>query len=180
MNALDLIADDHRRVEDLFRQYEASTEPDDQTRIVHEVIHELAVHGEIEELLFYPQVREKATGGEQLADEAIHEHLEMKETLNALDSMDATDTAFHDRMRELMAEVRHHVGEEENDIFPHIREAVSAEDLEQLGDRMERAKGMVPTRPHPDAPTSPGAKAAASPPVALVDRIRDAIRSARD
>lgn len=177
VNALDLIAQDHRNVEDLFGQYERATDTDEQTRIVHEVIHELAVHGEVEELLFYPRVREKAAEGERLTDEAVHEHVEMKKTLNELDSMTASDEGFDDRMRELIAEVRHHVGEEENDIFPQIRAAVSEQELEDLGQQLQRAKSVVPTRPHPNAPTSPGGKAAAAPGAALVDRIRDAVRS---
>lgn len=178
INALELIADDHREVESLFQQYEATTDPDEQTRLVHEAIHELAVHGEVEELLFYPRVRELAPQGDRLAEDALHEHVEMKKTLNDLDSMSAQDAGFHDRMRELMAEVRHHVGEEENEIFPGIRQVMSTEDLDELGQRMQRAKAVVPTRPHPHAPTSPGAKAAAAPAVALVDRVRDAIRNA--
>jgi hypothetical protein len=92
----------------------------------------------------------------------------------------ADEPGFDDRMRELIAEVRHHVQEEEGELFPAIRQALSEEDLRELGERMERARSMVPTRPHPNAPTSPGAKAAAGPPVALIDRIRDAIRSAGD
>ena len=180
VNALDLIAEDHRRVEQLFVEYEQALESDEQTRIVHDVVHELAVHGEVEELLFYPRVREKAPEGDRLAEEAVHEHVEMKKTLNDLDSMTAEDDGFSERMHELMEEVRHHVGEEENDIFPAIREALTTEELEDLGKQLQQVKATVPTRPHPKAPTSPGKKAAAAPAVALVDRIRDAIRHATD
>jgi hemerythrin superfamily protein len=180
MNAVELLARDHREVEGLFTQYETSTDTDRKTEIAHEVVHELAVHGEIEELRFYPRLREVLDNGDQLADEAIEEHLTIKQTLNEIDSMSAEDPGFDDRMRELMAEVRHHVEEEEAELFPGIRQALSEEQLRELGERMERARSMVPTRPHPNAPTSPGAKAAASPPVALIDRIRDAIRNASD
>lgn len=176
-NALELIAQDHRRVEDLFGQYERASDPDEQTEIVHEVIHELAVHGEVEELLFYPRVRESAPEGGRLAEEAEHEHVEMKETLNELDSMTAHDDEFADKMAELMSEVRHHVQEEENEIFPAIRQVMSDDELAELGGRLEGAKSLVPTRPHPKAPTSPAGKAVAGPGAALVDRVRDALRS---
>lgn len=180
VNALDVIAADHRHVEALFVEYERATTPEEQTRIVHDVIHELAVHGEVEELLFYPRVKEKAPEGDRLAEDAVHEHVEMKKTLNDLDSMSAEDDGFDMRMRELMQEVRHHVGDEENEIFPRIRQVMTEEDLQDLGKRLQQAKSMVPTRPHPKAPTSPGAKAVAAPGAALVDRIRDAIRGARE
>lgn len=179
-DALQLLSKDHQKVEDLFSRFSTSTDPQERTEIVHEVIHELAVHGEVEELVFYPRLREAVPEGDDLAEESIHEHVEMKETLNALDSMTAGDEGFDERMGELVSEVRHHVQEEENEIFPKIRAAVSEEDLREMGERMQRAKGMVPTRPHPQAPTSPGAKMAAGAPVALVDRIRDAVRGAAD
>lgn len=179
-DGIQVLIDDHREVENLFQQYEKTTDPSEQTRIVHQVIHELAVHGEIEELLFYPRLRTSLPDGNELADEAVHEHVEIKETLNALDKMQAGDDGFDTRMNELMAEVRHHVEEEENDIFPKIREALPAEQLDRLGNSLRGAKAIVPTRPHPSAPTGPVGKLAASPPVALIDRVRDVVRTWRD
>ncbi|HVM14346.1 MAG TPA: hemerythrin domain-containing protein, partial [Egibacteraceae bacterium] len=179
-DALELIAADHRKVEDLFSRFERSSDPQERTEIVHEVVHELVVHGEVEELVFYPRLRQAVPDGSDLADEALHEHVEMKETLNDLDGMTADDDAFDERMRELMDEVRHHVEEEESDIFPKVRQAISEDDLRDMGDRMQRAKAMVPTRPHPNAPTGPVGKLAAGAPVAIVDRVRDALRNAAD
>lgn len=175
-DAIELIKRDHRNVEEMFSQYERTQDPDERTRIAHDAVHELAVHGEIEELRFYPRMREVLPNGDQLADEAIGEHVEAKQTLNEIDSMTAHDDGFHERMTELMAEIRHHVQEEESEMLPAIREQLSAEELADLGEKLQDAKSMVPTRPHPNAPTTPGAKAVAGPPVALVDRIRDAIR----
>lgn len=175
-DALELLKRDHRNVEGMFYQYEQAQDPDERTRIAHEVVNELAVHGEIEELRFYPRMREVLPNGDKLADEAISEHLEAKQVLNEIDSMTAHDDGFHERMTQLMADIRHHVEEEETEMLPAIRRQLSAEELADLGEKMESARSMVPTRPHPNAPTSPGAKAAAGPPMALVDRVRDAIR----
>lgn len=179
-DGIQVLIDDHREVESLFAQYEKSSDRGEQTRIVHKVIHQLAVHGEIEELLFYPRLRTALPEGNELADEAVHEHLTIKQVLNQLDRMTAEDDGFEDRMRDLMAEVRHHVEEEENEIFPKIREAVDADQIQRLGTSLQGAKAIVPTRPHPSAPTGPVGKLATSPPVALIDRVRDAIRGWRD
>lgn len=179
-DGIQVLVDDHREVENLFQQYEKSDDTGEQTRIVHQVIHELAVHGEIEELLFYPRLRAALPDGNSLADEAVHEHLEIKQTLNKLDKMTAEDDGFATLMQSLMAEVRHHVEEEENDIFPKIREAVAADQLDKLGTSLQGAKAIVPTRPHPSAPTGPVGKLATSPPVALIDRVRDQVRKWRD
>lgn len=179
-DALELIAADHRKVEDLFSRFEQATDAQIRTEIVHAVVHELAVHGEVEELVFYPRLREAVPDGNDLVEEALHEHVEMKETLNALDGMTADDDGFDERMRELMDEMRHHVQEEENDIFPKVRDAISNHDLREMGERMQRAKLMVPTRPHPKAPTSPVGKTLGAPVLGLVDRVRDALRNAAD
>lgn len=180
MDALELITADHQKVRDLFDRFEQTTDPQARTEIVHAVVHELAVHGEIEELIFYPELRDALPDGDKVVDEAVNEHVEMKETLNALDGMTANDNSFDARMGELMAEVRHHMQEEEDEIFPKVRDAIGNHDLREMGGRMERAKLVVPTRPHPNAPTGPVGKAVAGPAVALVDRVRDAVRRATD
>ena len=179
-DAIQVLTDDHREVENLFGQYEKATDPGEQTRIVHQVIHELAIHGEIEELLLYPRLRTALPGGNDLADEAVHEHVEIKQTLNELDKMSAGDDGFDDRMRELMAEVRHHVEEEEGEIFPAVRNAFDADQLRTLGTSLVAAKAFVRSRPHPGAPTGPLGKLATSPPMTLIDRVRDAVRSWKD
>src|SRR3712207_3107682 len=120
-DAITLLTEDHRKVESLFARYESSRDPQEQTEIVHEVIHELAIHGEIEELIFYPALRNALPDGDGLADEAVHEHVEIKETLNELDKMTAGDEGFDTKMRELMAEVRHHVEDEEAEVLPKFR-----------------------------------------------------------
>lgn len=179
-DAVQVLTDDHREVENLFQQYEKATDPGEQTRVVHQVIHELAIHGEIEELLLYPRLRTALPDGNDVADEAVGEHLGIKQTLNKLDKMSAEDDGFAQRMRELMAEVRHHVEEEEGEMFPAVRDAFSAEQLRTLGSSLQAAKSFVPTRPHPRAPTGPIGKIVMSPPVALIDRVRDALRSWKD
>jgi hemerythrin superfamily protein len=179
-DAVDVLIHEHRHIEELFAAYEASSEPADQTKVAHAVVHDLAVHGEIEELLFYPRIRAVLPDGDALADEAVHEHLEIKRTLNDIDRMRAEDDGFDRKMRELIAEVRHHVEEEESELFPRIRDAVDRDDLVALAGHLAAARAMVPTRPHPNAPTQPLAKVAISPPVVLVDRVRDAIRGWAD
>lgn len=180
MDALELISADHQKVRGLFGRFGEATDPQVRTEIVHAVVHELAVHGEIEELIFYPELRKALPDGDELADEAVQEHVDMKETLNALDGMSAGDDSFDQRMGELMAEVRHHMQEEEDEIFPKVRDAIGNHDLREMGGRMQRAKLVVPTRPHPHAPTGPVGKAVTGPAVALVDRVRDAVRQATD
>lgn len=177
-DVLRILAADHRDVEDLFQRYEAANDPAEKTKIAHSIVHELAVHAEVEELYFYPRLRDEFHDGAELTDGAVNEHMRMKQALNDIDSMTAVDDEFDGLMRTLVREVRHHVRGEESDLFPRAREVLSAEQRRDLGARLERARSMVPTRPHSDAPTPPGAETGAEPPTALSDRVRNAVRAA--
>ena len=106
-------------------------------------------------------------------DESLHEHQEVKETLAALEDMDPADAAYDQTVASLIADVRHHVEEEEGEMFPKLRSALSAEQLGDIGQKLADGKAKAPTHPHPAAPSSgPGAKVA-GPAAGAVDRVRD-------
>ena len=58
-------------------------------------------------------------------------------------------------------------------MFPKLREAISANQLLEIGDKLEKAKKRAPTRPHPKAPNRPPANKMARPPAAVFDKARD-------
>ncbi len=60
-------------------------------------------------------------------------------------------------------------------MWPPLREALSPEQADELGDKLEAGKSTAPTRPHPHTPPSPGVLKAAGPAVAAADRARDAV-----
>jgi hypothetical protein len=76
-------------------------------------------------------------------------------------------------LQQLMDEVAAHVQDEENNLFPLLRQACSSEMLGDLGEKIRRAKAMAPTRPHPAAPDTPPANKLLAPGAGLVDRARD-------
>jgi hypothetical protein len=78
-------------------------------------------------------------------------------------------------MHELIGEIRHHVADEENDLFPKLRAACSEEQLQELGRKVEQVQKVAPTRPHPASPSEGTALAALAPGAGLVDRVRDAL-----
>ena len=171
MNAIDLIVQDHREVDELFGELEDGG--GDRTALVHDVIRELSIHAAIEEQFLYPAMR-RLPGGEELVEEALDEHQEAKEALSELDGMDEDEPDFDAKVRSLIQDVRHHVEEEESDLLPKLRAALSDSELEELGQRMERGKAMAPTRPHPRAPSTPPGVVVAGAVAGVVDRARDA------
>jgi hemerythrin superfamily protein len=177
MDAINLTLQDHRHVESLFARYEALTGDGDRKRdIVHEIIRELSIHAAIEEQFLYPVMRSNLPDGKSLVEEAIQEHQEAKELLDELDGMTPDDGGYDERVRSLIRDVRHHVQEEEDELLPKLRSAVSQERLEQVGEAMEAGKRLAPTRPHPHAPSTPPGNIAVGPAAAVVDRVRDRLR----
>lgn len=177
MDAVKLLTNDHRTVEELFSRYQSlgADAPDQKKEIVQEIIRELSIHASIEEQVLYPGIRDVLSDGDDLAEEALSEHQEVKELLSHLDRMDPSDSGFDAKVRSVIDDVRHHVGEEESEMFPKLMSAVPRERLDGLGERMEKAKKVAPTRPHPMAPSTPPGNLVAGPMAAAVDRARDAV-----
>lgn len=175
-NLVMVITTDHRAVEAAFTELETKTmSPQTRRDLVDHVIAELVRHSVAEEQFMYPAVRKHVTGGDEIADHEIEEHAEAERVMKELDELDVTDPRFEPTLRELMSDIRHHVDEEESTLLPKLSAACSIDELQDLGMKVEAAKLVAPTRPHPSAPDTPPANLVLDPGAGLVDRIRDAI-----
>lgn len=181
VDGIELLTRDHRTVDDLFEQYEGLGPEDHANKrsLVDDMIRELSVHAAVEEQFLYPFIRDEVDGGDRLAQEGIEEHQEAKEILADLEDRQPSDPDFDARVRELIADVRHHVEEEEQEFFPALRAAATPEQLQDLGERLSTAKSAAPTRPHPGAPNTPPGNLAAGPAAGAVDRVKDAVTKDR-
>lgn len=186
MDATALLQRDHEAVEQLFRQFEKLTERAHKSKekIVLKIIRELAVHSAVEEMLFYPAVRTAGLkadtrAGGQASDavlESLEEHHIVKWTLSELEKMKPDDERYDAKVKVLMESVRHHVKEEQDELFPKARRLLGPKVLEELGTRMEKAKKLAPTRPHPRAPDQPPGNLVAGTMAAMMDRAKDMVR----
>ncbi|MFF1497284.1 hemerythrin domain-containing protein [Streptomyces sp. NPDC058304] len=149
MDAIVLLREDHKTVEELFKQFEKTGDEDaaERRRIADEVIEELTVHAWIEEQYFYPAAREAAPDTEDHVLESIEEHHTVIWTLSELKGMDPADERFKAKMSVLMEQVRHHFEEEETDWFPDVRKAMGRNRLLDLGAQLEEAKQQAPRDP---------------------------------
>jgi hemerythrin superfamily protein len=173
MNALTLLKQDHQAVESLFERFEKAgpNANAEKRRIAEKLIERLSTHAAIEEQLFYPAVRAKAEDQVPTILEALEEHHAAKLMLSELEKTPPTAERFDAKFTVLMENVRHHVEEEETDLFPKVREAFTVQELEELGDAMAQAKQTAPTRPHPFQPDEPPANVLLGMPVAVLDRL---------
>jgi hemerythrin superfamily protein len=175
MDAITLLRNDHKTVEQLFKRFEkagdgASVE---KRQIVDRIIEELSVHASIEEQVFYPVARATVPGAEDIALESLEEHHIVKWVLSELEKLDPADERFDAKVTVLIENVRHHVEEEENDFFPMVRAAHGRSALADLGDALASAKAGAPTHPHPRAPDAPPANAVVGAISGVVDRVAD-------
>ncbi len=172
---ISILVHDHREVEQMFVELETGQRDPKQRRdLVDKVITELVRHSVAEEEYLYPFTREVLPNGDQIADREIREHAEAEETMKSLEEVDATDSTFDQLLTRLMSDIRAHIEEEEDQLFPQLRAACDESRLIELGNKISQAKKVAPTRPHPSAPDKPPMDKILAPGAGLVDRIRDA------
>jgi hemerythrin-like domain-containing protein len=137
MDAITLLKQDHRKVEDLFKQFEGLGERAHKSRanIVKQVILELKVHTQIEEEIFYPAFKKEAEE-KDLVLEAIEEHNVAKFVIRSLLEIDETDETFDAKVTVLSELIDHHVKEEEKEMFPQAKQLFDKDRLTELGDKM--------------------------------------------
>ena len=177
MNAITLLKNDHKTVEQLFKRFEKSGPRALKTKqdIVERIVRELSIHAAIEEMVLYPAIREAAENGDmdKMVLESLEEHHLVKWVLWELERMSPDDERFDAKVTVLMENVRHHVAEEENELFPRVNKVYGRAQLADLGEAMENLKKTAPTHPHPRSPDEPPGNLVAGAGAALVDRALD-------
>ena len=182
-SVFDVLGHDHDEVKQMLSELEAgptaATGAGDndlvlRKKMVEQLIIEESKHEAVEEMFFWPAVREHLADGERLASTATEQEQEGKEVLHQLDKLDATQPEFEQLVAKFIQAGREHIGYEENQVWPALRTALNAQEANDLGDKLEAGKKTAPTRPHPNTPPAPGVLKAAGPAVAAADRARDA------
>ena len=115
----------------------------------------LSVHASIEEEIFYPAARRSRRDAGDEVLEALEEHHLVKLTLAELEPMDPAHERYAAKVTVLIENVRHHVEEEEGQLFPAVRKSLDTKQLREIGGELVAAKHTAPTRPHPEAPDTP-------------------------
>jgi hemerythrin superfamily protein len=176
-DALQVLIADHELVDGLFEKFEQAGDNAHKTKqkLVERIVKELSVHAAIEEMVFYPVVRELSEDIEHHVLESLEEHHVAKWMLSEIDGMDPTHERFDAKVTVLMENIRHHVEEEQDELFPMVRKAADRQTLQELGEALVKAKKVAPTHPHPRSPDTPPANLS-SLAAGLLDRVRDAVR----
>jgi hemerythrin superfamily protein len=140
-DAIALLRADHAKVQDLFSQFEKARADDRKRLLAQRICAELTVHTTIEEEIFYPAVRE-VLDDEDLLDEAAVEHASAKELISQIQAGSPEDDKWDAKVTVLGEYVKHHVKEEQNEMFPKLRKTKL--DLRLIGDQLRARKQQLP------------------------------------
>lgn len=142
MNAVDMLISDHRRVEKLFNEYKNPTNTSEKWDAAQQALMELQVHSKLEEEIFYPALRSRASELQDIVAEGYQEHATVDNLIMELKAMQPGDQRFASKFQELMQDVQHHVQEEETEMLPDARQKLGSE-ADQLGHEMTQRKEQL-------------------------------------
>jgi hemerythrin superfamily protein len=136
-DAIALLESDHRTVEKLFGRFKKARSARDRGRVGAQICRELTIHTQLEEKLFYPEAR-KHLRDEIMINEAVVEHTHLKELVRDLKAMKPGNAMYQADMKVLIDYVKHHVKEEERELFPKLRSTPM--DMDMIGEKMMAMK----------------------------------------
>jgi hemerythrin superfamily protein len=149
MDALELLKEDHRKVGDLFAQFNATEDEKKHQLLFEQIKGELETHTHIEETVLYPAF-EKYGELKAMVLEAYEEHKQIKTLISEVTALSEGSERFDSKLKVMGENVVHHVKEEESEMFAAVKKFLDPKQLEQLGQELEAAKKqfVTPSRKH--------------------------------
>lgn len=173
MDVVDILTTDHQEMMNLIAEIKRSPDGDQRRDLTDTVIAEVMRHSVAEEMYVYPVMEKYLPNGKEEVEHDKQEHDEIVQVMKQLEDADASEPGFLDRINVLEDKLRHHASDEEDDQFPKLRAHIPGEELVEMGKRVENAKQLAPTRPHPSAPHSELFHKSIGAGVGMIDRLRD-------
>lgn len=142
MDLISILKADHRSVDDLFERFQRHSARARKARetTVGRIVSELSLHAQLEEQVLYPTVREQLPDLAPTVFESLEEHRLVDWELSTIAKLPSDDERLDAKVSVLRELVRHHVEEEEHDLFPKLRTGLSRRDLQDLGETFRAAK----------------------------------------
>ena len=155
-DAIALLKADHKRVSDLYEQYEKTRSTAKKRTIVASICLELSIHAQVEEEIFYPAVK-AALKDKEMVPEAHVEHATLKELIAQVKDKEPDGEMFDAKIKVMSEYTKHHVKEEHTEMFPQARK--SRLDMNELGAQLAARKEELMASPElmekPPTPASP-------------------------
>ena len=139
-DATALLRADHKLVSELFAEYDKARSVTKKKQLVTQICTELSVHAQVEEEIFYPAVK-RALKDKELIPEATVEHATLKDLIAQVEGIEPDGEMFDAKIKVLAEYVKHHVKEEQNEMFPKAKETDL--DMKALGDQLSERKAEL-------------------------------------
>ncbi|OBI30838.1 hemerythrin [Mycobacterium sp. E1386] len=178
MDAITFLRQDHKSVLGLFETLDGApsgsgAQASGLETVVNNLIIAESQHEAIEEQFFWPAVREAI--GDGIVDKAIEQEQAGKQLLQRLEDGKPGEPDYHEALQEFVKAGREHIAYEQDVVWPQVELAISRQELEKIGEKLEQAKKIAPTRPHPGTPPNPAVLKTVGMGAAVVDHVRDAL-----
>jgi hemerythrin-like domain-containing protein len=180
MDALTFLRQDHKSVLGMLEVLDGAPEGNGaqlsglETMVNNLIIAE-SQHEAVEEQFFWPAVRRVLDDGDALADQAIAQEDAGKKLLQRLEEAEPGEQDYHDALKEFVKVGREHIEFEQDVVWPRFAAAVDQQELERLGGKLETAKKVAVTRPHPNTPSNSMTQKTMGMGAAVLDHVRDAV-----
>ena len=142
MDAIETLEKDHARIRSLFSNIEGTEDPQELEDNFEKLGNILTIHAEAEEQVLYPEAS-NCEGTQELIDKGHQEHDKGDQMVLEIKSISPNESKFKEKVRELQEFMLNHLDEEENDLFPKVRQCMSDQKLEQLGTEIKETKANV-------------------------------------
>jgi len=143
---------DHKEVDALFKAVEKLSERafEQRRKLAEKICEALKLHSEFEKNTLYPPLQQRAEDHEERAKvlEAFEEHAQVDRLVADIPGMDPQDESYEAKLNVLMEDVKHHVKEEERELFPIAKELFEKEELVEMGQRLMDEKRRAGMRVH--------------------------------
>ena len=172
-DVVDVLSTDHTEAKALIAEIRSTTDAEQRRDLADTLISELVRHSVAEEMFVYPAMQKHLADGAEAVEHDTKEHKELEVIMKEMEGADASDASFLTLISRLETVLLDHVSDEEDEQFPKLRASIPREDLVTMAGKVEAAKKIAPTRPHPMAPNNEVFHKLVGPGVGLVDRLRD-------
>jgi hemerythrin superfamily protein len=173
VDVVDILTSDHREMIALIGQIHSTPDGSQRRDLADTLIAEIMRHAVAEEMYVYPAIEDHVPNGKEEVEHDKKEHDDIVKLMKRLEKEESSGPGFMELVQELEAQLTHHAGDEETEQFPKLRLYIPREKLVDLGQKVEKAKKLAPTRPHPSAPHSELFHKTVGPGVGMVDRLLD-------
>jgi hypothetical protein len=171
VDAVEILQGEHRELQILFGR--VSSVDENRPEVLKELMQLIAVHLDLEKQMLLPVIRDRVDDGAAIADRLRGEHKGIEKILVTLDRRKVNSPDVPDLVTEMLHINDRHIAESDTVVLPGLRFALSGEELDELGHKMNSDERRHLTHPHPLLPDSGLLSKATRKAAEIVDRMRD-------